>query len=93
MGYFWTPDWFVDVNMKEMTDGELRVLIFLIRHSNGKGESWFSQIKIAESAGISKSSVIRALNSMENNKWISSKKRHRKSTIWKLHHSFLECPL
>lgn len=93
MGYFWVPDWFVDVNMKDMTDGELRVLVFLIRHSNGKGKSWFSQMKIVEATALSKSSVIRALNSMEHNGWISGQKRHRKSTIWKLHQNFLECPL
>lgn len=78
--------------MKDMTDGELRVLVFLIRHSNGKGKSWFSQMKIVEATALSKSSVIRALNSMENNGWISGIKRHRKSTIWRLHPNFLECP-
>lgn len=90
MGYFKVPDWFVDKEMRGMTNCELRILLFLVRVANKKGKSWYSQIKIAETTSLSRKTVNETMVSMRKNGWIEVKKRFHDTSIIAVHPSFIE---
>lgn len=84
MGYFRVPDWLVDSGLREITLPEVRVLLFLLRHANGNGRSFFGIHTMAESLGCSDTQIKVGIRRLETNNCIERKLRKGHSTVYAL---------
>lgn len=90
MGYFKTPDWFVDGAMARLKDCEVRVIIFLCRVANKQGYSWYSQESIGNIIGKSERQVRRAIQKLAKDGYITLEHRKGQTTRIYLHTRFVE---
>lgn len=89
-GSFRVPDWFVETTMKELNDGELRALLFLMRHANKNGLSYYKIKNIAKESGMGVRKTRESLHSLKDSGYITVDPRNGTSSNYYLHERFVE---
>lgn len=78
------PAWMIDNHLAEMDGSMVKVYLYLSRWANKEGTLWHSQEKIATACGISRRTVITAVQKLVAMGALKSSKRTKTSCIYSL---------
>lgn len=94
--YFKIADVVIDEWAQNLNPYATLVLVFFIRASNKKGENWYGHATIAKKLNMSKRSVVRACQILENDGYILVNRKHglsnRYRLAWVVPHSHTPVP-